>query len=281
MGTKWLSWWLVVFVLATGWAEAERGASSTFSTAPGERGPVYIDATEIRYLESFPVQVGLVVRGALPTPCHDTVWEVEDRRDAIQVGLWSEADPELACAQVLEPFEVSIPLGSFASSESLVSLNGEGVGRLAIGVEPASGMTLVGAGWSFGMCGGYCSTDLAVGVQKLVLTGGSHMTDEPLYVNRGAVTALGQRRIAAALEGVNALELEPVYGCPDCADGGAAYLTLMQDGTTSRHELEFGDPPRELAELYGLAMKLITSLETCVSSELVAIGDDCAPWPAG
>jgi len=143
---------------------------------------VYIDATEILNLESFPVQVRLVVRGALPTPCHEAVWEIEELGDAIHVSLWSEADPESACAQVMETFEVSIPLESFESSASPVLLNGEGVGRSAIGVEPVSGMSLVGAGWSFGMCGGYCSADLAVGAQELVLTGGSHMTDEPLYV---------------------------------------------------------------------------------------------------
>jgi hypothetical protein len=280
MGLKWLSWLLVVLLLATGWAEVERGTSSTYSTAPGVRGgPVYIDTTEILLLESFPVQVRLVVRGALPTPCHEAVWEVEDRGDAIHVSLWSEADPKIACAQVLEPFEASIPLGSFESSVSPVFLNGEDIGRLAIGPDPAGGSTsLVRAGWSFGMCGGYCTADLAIRASELVLTGGSHMAAEPLYRNHGALTPLGRKRIDAALESLSAVALEPVYGCPDCADGGAAYLTLMQDGTISRHEMVFGDPPNVLAELHGLAMEMIASLETCDPDELVAIGDGCEAW---
>ena len=104
------------------------------------------------------------------------------------------------------------------------------------------------------------------------------MTDEPLYVNRGALTALGRHRIDAVFEGLGGVDLVPVYGCPDCADGGAAYVTLTEDGTTSRHEMEFGNPPGELAELHALAMAMIDALETCVPDELVAIGDDCAPW---
>jgi hypothetical protein len=240
---------------------------------------VYIDATEILLLESFPVQVRLVVRGALPTPCHEAVWEVEELGDAISVSLWSEAHPELACAQVLESFEISIPLGSFESSASPVSLNGEQIGRLAIGAEPASGdVSLVGAGWSYGRCGTYCNADLAVEAQGLVLTGRSHMSSPPLYVNRGALTAVARERIDAAVARLKGVALDPVYGCPDCADGGAAYLTLMQDGTTSRHEMERGRPREVLAELYELAMAMIDALETCGSNELVVVADDCEPW---
>ena len=190
MGLKWLSPLLAVSLLVTGSAEVDRGTSSTYSIAPGDRGgPVYLDATEILYLESFPVQVRLVVRGALPTPCHEAVWEIEELGDAISVSLWSEADPELPCAQVLEPFEIAIPLGSFESSHSPVRLNGEQIGRLAIGPEPASDdSSLIGAGWSFGRCGGYCTADLAVEGEKLVLTGRSHMS-APRFTYRGGAGA--------------------------------------------------------------------------------------------
>jgi hypothetical protein len=207
------------------------------------------------------------------------VWEVEDQGDAIQVSLWSEADPELACAQVLEPFEISIPLGSFESSASPVSLNGEQIGRLAIRAEPTSDdISLVGAGWSFGRCGGYCNADLAVEAEGLVLTGRSHMSAPPLYVNRGALTAAARERINEATARLKGVALDPVYGCPDCADGGAAYLMLAQRGATSRHEMERGRPREVLAELYELAMAMIDALETCGSNELVAVADDCEPW---
>src|SRR5687768_12997691 len=84
--------------------------------AGGEEGPVYVDSTDILYLESWPVQVRLVVTGSFPTPCHEASWAVEQTADGISVRLWSVSDPDAICIDVLEPFEVSIPLGSFESA---------------------------------------------------------------------------------------------------------------------------------------------------------------------
>ncbi len=275
-----LASWLAGLLLVTACAEVDRASGSSSTTLPsGGEGLVFVESTEILYLESFPVQVRLAVLGSLSTPCHEVRWEVEDLGWAVDVRFWSEADPAQDCVQVLEPLEISIPLGSFESASSPVLLNGEQIGRLAIGAEPASGdVSLVGAGWSFGMCGGYCNADLVVEGEGLVLTGRSRMSEELLYVNRGALTAVALERIGAAVEKLNGVVLDPVYGCPDCADGGAAYLMLARPGVTSRHEMDFGRPPEVLAELQGLAMAMIDALETCGSDELVAVADDCEPW---
>ena len=240
---------------------------------------MFVDTTEILYLESFPVQVRLVVRGSLPTPCHHIRWEVEDLGRMIDVTLWSEPDPEDDCIAVLEPFDISIPLGSFESSNSAVSLNGEEIGRLAIGAGPIpAGPSLIVAGWSFGMCGGYCMADLSLERDELVLTGRSRFNEEPLYIHRGTATAEALERLGAAMEELNAETLQSVYGCPDCADGGAAYVTLDWQGVTTRHEMDFGRPPDLLTDLYGLAMAMINSLETCESDDLVTVAGDCEPW---
>lgn len=271
---------LAIFLLVTACTEVDGVPPGAGTTAPsGDEDPVFVDSIEILYLESFPVQARLAVRGSLPTPCHQARWEVEDVGWAIEVGLWSEAGPADDCIQVLEPFDISIALGSFESATSPVVLNGEEIGRLAIGAEQASGaVSLVGAGWSFGMCGGYCNADLAVEGERLVLTGRSRASEEPLYVNRGALTAVALERIGAVEERLSGVELDSVYGCPDCADGGAAYLMLARQGLTSRHEMDFGRPPELLVELHGLAMEMIGALETCGSNELVAVADDCEPW---
>jgi hypothetical protein len=89
---------------------------------------------------------------------------------------------------------------------------------------------------------------------------------------------VARERIEAAAERLNGVILDPVYGCPDCADGGAAYLMLAGNGGPSRHEMDFGRPPEVLAELQGLASAMIDALETCASNELVAVADDCEPW---
>jgi hypothetical protein len=39
-------------------------------------------------------------------------------------------DPNVACIQMLSPFSVSIPLGSFETGQYTVLLNGEKVGQI-------------------------------------------------------------------------------------------------------------------------------------------------------
>ncbi len=272
----------VLAVLVSACAGGDPGTgdgSTTTTTLGGVEGPVFVDFTDILYLESFPVQVRLVVRGSLPTPCHQVQWAVGDASDALDVELWSVVALGQDCAQVLEPFEVSIPLGSYEVADVPVSLNGEQVGRIFIGDAAVSGSSsLVGGGWSFGMCLGYCNADLVVDGDKLILTGRNRELEEPLFVNRGSLTAIGQERLATALQALGAEPLDSVFGCPDCADGGAAYLGLDRDGVSSRHDMEFGSPPEMLAELHGIAMGMIDALETCESDEVIAVDNDCQAW---
>lgn len=266
----------VLLVLGT-WGTTALGSSSPLPSG-GTPGPVYVDSVDIAYLESFPVQVQLVVRGSLPTPCHEAIFEVQDLGDVIDVRLWSLADADAFCIQVLEPFEISIPLGSYETADIPVTLNGEPVGRVQVGTPAVTDdPALVGAGWSFGMCAGYCLADLVIEGDRVVLSGASHMTDALLIVNDGTLTPEAMTRIEAALEALGDAPLEPTYGCPDCADGGAAYLTLTRDGSTERHQMEFGNPPAELAELSELSLSIIGALETCQTDALVVVGPECQP----
>jgi hypothetical protein len=243
-------------------------------------GPVFVDTTDILYLESDPVQVRLAVTGSLPTPCHEPAWTVDTSDELISVTLWSEADADAVCTSVLTPFEVSIPLGSFESASLAVTLNGEDVGQVRVG-EPSghpTTLSLGGAGWSFGMCLGFCHADLVVDGDDLVLVGRDRELEVPLFENRGSLTAEGRAALDAALAALGDAVLEPVYGCPDCADGGASYLTLVRDGQASRHDMEHGAPPPELAELDALATTLIDALQACQSTELVSAAGDCVAW---
>lgn len=260
---------------AGGIAQAQ-DASGT-SPAGGDVDPVYVDSAEIIYLESFPVQVQLLVKGSLPTPCHQPVFEVQDFGTSIAVDIWSLADPDQVCVQVLEPFELAIALGSFETANLPVLLNGEEIGRIGIGTAPAA-PTLAGAGWSFGFCLGYCMADLVIAGDELTVTGGDREAAAPLYVNRGTLTAEGRARLDAALAALDGVVLDPVYGCPDCADGGAAYLDIARGGSVERVSMEFDSPPEVLAELYATSMSLVGALETCQSSELVEVATDCVAF---
>jgi len=97
--------------------------------APQQQGPVYVDEVELVMLESYPVQVRLILRGSLPNPCSRLGWEVEepDAQGRIQVRAYSVQESDLACIQVLAPLEQGIPLGAFTTGSFSVWLNGEQV----------------------------------------------------------------------------------------------------------------------------------------------------------
>ncbi|UCF10144.1 MAG: hypothetical protein JSW65_00195 [Candidatus Bipolaricaulota bacterium] len=70
-----------------------------------------VDRIEIRILESFPVQVHVVVRGSLPDAC-TAVREVAATRSRHRfvVEVTAQRDRDALCAQVLTPYEEVVPL---------------------------------------------------------------------------------------------------------------------------------------------------------------------------
>lgn len=94
-----------------------------------EGAAVVVTGTDIRLLESDPVQVRLLVSAQLPTPCHEATWETEDDGATVTVTLAAESDPAQLCAEVIQEAELEIDLGSFpVGSARDVVLDGELVG---------------------------------------------------------------------------------------------------------------------------------------------------------
>jgi len=124
----------------TGDEPASSPLEPTFAPQAGDEnlatGTVYPDlkASEILLLESYPVQVNLVLRGDLPTPCNQLRVKVAepDAENRIQVEAYSVLDPNSICTQVLEPFEAQVALGSFTSGKYTVYVNGKFLGEFTI-----------------------------------------------------------------------------------------------------------------------------------------------------
>ena len=93
-----------------------------------EDGEVSITGADLRIMESFPIQVMLDVNGEKPTPCHEIFWTVEDTGEVIEIEMISQVASDQECAQVIEPFTIAVPLGSWAGESRAVELNGELVG---------------------------------------------------------------------------------------------------------------------------------------------------------
>jgi hypothetical protein len=98
------------------------------------RGGISVGTSKIIMMESFPVQVTLNVSGMLPTPCNMPRAEVTgpEENNTIYVEMWTLVEPDAVCIQVLQPFEVSIPLGSYESGTYTVILNDKEVGKFSL-----------------------------------------------------------------------------------------------------------------------------------------------------
>lgn len=96
------------------------------------RGEAYVDETNLLALESYPLQFMLNLKGSLPTPCHQLRVAVSapDSENKILVDVYSVSSPDSICVQVLEPFEVNIPFGSFPTGHYTVWVNGKQVTEL-------------------------------------------------------------------------------------------------------------------------------------------------------
>ena len=91
-------------------------------------GEVWVTGADVRVMESFPVQIMLDVTGDKPTPCHEIFWTVEDDGEVIEIEMISQVATEQSCAQVIEPFTIAVPLGSWTEETREIRLNGEVVG---------------------------------------------------------------------------------------------------------------------------------------------------------
>lgn len=91
-------------------------------------GEVWVTGADLRIMESFPIQVMLDVSGEKPTPCHEIFWTVDDDGEVIEIEMISQVATDAMCAQVIEPFTIAVPLGSWAGESREVRLNAELVG---------------------------------------------------------------------------------------------------------------------------------------------------------
>jgi inhibitor of cysteine peptidase len=110
----------------------------TVSTVPDEGGKgdmpangetfqsfTNIESVDVLVMESFPMQVSLVVKGAQPDGCEFPVI-VEQQREGNTVTVQIYRDMPLAvmCAAVLIPYEATIPLeGGFEPGSYTFSIN--------------------------------------------------------------------------------------------------------------------------------------------------------------
>jgi hypothetical protein len=135
---------------------------------------------------------------------------------------------------------------------------------------------LRGGGSYFGECFGACKMDVTIDGDQVNFVASNW--DGTQYVdNDGTLTEAGlakSKELAAALVGV---ELEDVYGCPDCDDGGGTYVLLRRNGVDSKHDYPFGQPFTALTNCDAFISELKTAMAGCQSTDNITVGEDCGP----
>ena len=100
---------------------------------------------------------------------------------------------------------------------------------------------VVRSGTSFGMCDGYCATELSVTAETVTFTRTSRDPQRYPEQTLRRPTRLQEWEALQRHAGSDAFfRLDSVYGCPDCADGGAEWIELERDGRRKRVSFEYG-----------------------------------------
>jgi|GEM_PF-1147660 len=98
-------------------------------------------------------------------------------------------------------------------------------------------------GTSFGMCQGYCLSEMEVTSKgiKHVRSDWPSREGTVVPITTGlAYTVEEYDALLAKLDLDAFFKMDTVYGCPDCADGGAEWIEISRNGTTQKVTIEFG-----------------------------------------
>ena len=114
----------------------------------------------------------------------------------------------------------------------------------------APGVVELSSGTSFGMCAGYCITELVVESAEVRFTERSHpVAPLPEKARTLPLSPDDAERIYDLVDVAELERLEGVHGCPDCADGGAEWIQVRTEDGTVRVTFEYGAVLPGIAQL--------------------------------
>lgn len=127
MKRMWMIAWVMVALALAGCVPAAGTGSTPVVTYP-PTDQAYVDNVDVLIMESFPVQVRVMIQGNLPDACSE-ITEVQQTRSGsiFTIDLIVTRDPLAKCAQVLTPFEQSVALDVAGLPAGTYSVDVEGV----------------------------------------------------------------------------------------------------------------------------------------------------------
>ncbi|MBT3337861.1 MAG: hypothetical protein HN855_04295 [Anaerolineae bacterium] len=96
-----------------------------------DRANAITNSIYLFYSENNPAEVILHISGYLPTPCHELRIYIPqpDQENKVNVEIYSLAEPDIECEQVLRAFDTRVNLGTYPAGSYWVWVNGGRVGN--------------------------------------------------------------------------------------------------------------------------------------------------------
>ena len=110
---------------------------------------------------------------------------------------------------------------------------------------------IIRSGESFGFCAGYCFHELELRDSVTRITSKGWIQEQ--VPDRRAEEETDERvwgEIQSLLDLDAFRQMDEVYGCPDCADGGSEWVEIEDDSSVQRVTFEYGKSPEDLQLLF-------------------------------
>jgi hypothetical protein len=121
----------------------------------------------------------------------------------------------------------------------------------------------IGYGSSFGMCVGYCSSNLLISDLKLTFSKSKNGQTADTKTCSKTISEADINVIKNELNIDKISALPEVIGCPDCADGGAEWIAINADGKQYKITYEYGKAPKELEAAVARLKVMKDSFKDC------------------
>jgi hypothetical protein len=131
-------------------------------------------------------------------------------------------------------------------------------------VAPDANLNLISVkyGTYFGMCSGYCVTEMTIDSSAIVLDRSSwNSTKFPDREERRATSGAEWSGLAAAANIDAIAPLDSIIGCPDCDDSGGEWIEVRRGDRVKRVLFEYGDTVRAIQDLVERARAIRASFK--------------------
>lgn len=121
----------------------------------------------------------------------------------------------------------------------------------------------IGYGTSFGMCVEFCVNNLSVSNEKVTFSKSKNGQTPDTKTCTSVISNADANALRSLVDEDKVRALPKTIGCPDCADGGAEWVSITTDGKTHKVVFEYGRAPEELAALVVKLRELKETFKNC------------------